>query len=97
VVHVCKWMLSPLPKKRHDSYFVSCVDYKVLRASTGSLSPLRNIPPPEQNTETRGTNTKTGPFIWAESGKDEIADNEKEVIESKRVKRTPSWATPMCG
>ncbi len=53
------------------------VDYKVLRASTVSLSPLRKIPSPKQNTETRGTNTKTRPFVWAESGKDEIATNKK--------------------
>jgi hypothetical protein len=52
------------------------VDYKVLRASTDSLSPLRNIPPPEQNTETWGTNIKTGPFVRAERGKDEITENE---------------------
>jgi hypothetical protein len=59
------------------------VDYKVLRASTGSLSPLGNVPPPEQNTETRGTNTKTGPFVWAESGKDEIASNKNGVMKVK--------------
>jgi hypothetical protein len=53
------------------------VDYKVLRASTGSLSPLRSIPPPEQKTETRGTNIKTGPFVRAERGKDELAENER--------------------
>ncbi len=54
------------------------VDYKVLRAITGSVSPLRNIPPPEQNTETRGTNIKTGPFVRAERGKDDITENETE-------------------
>jgi hypothetical protein len=54
------------------------VDYKVLRASTDSLSPLRNIPPPEQNTETRGTNIKTGPFVRAERGKDDKTENETE-------------------
>jgi hypothetical protein len=60
-----------------DSNSFRDVDYKVLRVSTDSLSPLRNIPPPEQNSETRGTNIKTGPFVRAESGKDAIADNEK--------------------
>ncbi len=59
------------------------VDYKVLRASTDSLSPLRNIPPPEQNTETRGTNTKTGPFVWAESGKYEIVSIKNGVMKVK--------------
>ncbi len=59
------------------------VDYKVLRASTDSLSPLGNVPPPEQNTETRGTNTKTGPFVWAESGKHEIVSNKNGVMKVK--------------
>ena len=54
------------------------VDYKVVRASTGSVSPLRNIPPPEQNTETRGTNIKRGPFVRAERGKDDITENGTE-------------------